>query len=89
MFSEHGIPECLFSDGGPCYNSKEFREFTEKWRVRHVMTSPHFPQSNGFIERTIQTTKAAIKKQTIANWLNSFQVQLEEKCHIRPSYYSM
>ena len=62
IFSEHGIPEVVFSDGGPCYASCEFKSFTDKWEFEHVMSSPHYPQSNGFIERAIQTVKNTMKK---------------------------
>ena len=62
IFGEHGIPETVFSDGGPCYSSKEFAEFAKQWGFRHVMSSPHYPRSNGFIERTIQTVKRTMKK---------------------------
>ena len=62
IFGEHGVPERVFTDGGPCYASKEFREFSQKWGFRHIMSSPHYPQSNGFIERAIQTVKDTLKK---------------------------
>ena len=62
IFGEHGIPEQMFSDGGPCYASCEFRKFSESWGFRHIMSSPHYPQSNGFIERVVQTVKATMKK---------------------------
>ena len=52
----------LFSDGGPCYDSTEFESFTGAWEFEHIMSSPHFAQSNGFIERAIQTVKRVLKK---------------------------
>lgn len=57
IISEHGIPTTLHSDGGPCYNN-----FTEHWGIKHVKSSPHYPQSNGFIERMVQTTKNIMRK---------------------------
>ena len=39
-----------------------FWKFAEAWRFDHVTSSRHYPQSNGFIERQIQTVKATIKK---------------------------
>ena len=62
LFGEHGVPEVVYSDGGPCFNSQEFAKFASDWNFRHVMSSPHYPQSNGFIERTIQTVKIIMKK---------------------------
>ena len=62
IFSEHGIPRELYTDNGPCYASKEFQSFAAKWGFRHLTSSPHFPQSNGFIERLVGTVKSVLKK---------------------------
>ena len=50
------------SDNGGHYSSFAFRKFAEAWGFDHVTSSPHYPQSNGFIERQIQTVKATMKK---------------------------
>ena len=57
IFSRHGIPEVLVSCNGSQFSSQEMRKFAEGYSVRHVTSSPHYPQSNGQIERTIQTVK--------------------------------
>lgn len=62
IFSRHDIPKIVFSDGGPQFTSYEFSRFTTEWDFSHDNSSPHFPQSNGLVERTIQTVKRAIKK---------------------------
>ena len=62
IFSEHGIPEILMSDNGPQFSSSEFRDFAAKYGCDHVTSSPMYPQSNGFIERTVQTVKNTMKK---------------------------
>ena len=67
IFGEHGIPDKLCSDGGPCYSGYEFEKFTEDWRFKHIMSSPHYAQSNGFIERAIQTVKLVLKKAESTN----------------------
>ena len=61
-FARHGIPRTLFSDGGPQYAAIEFTKFAEEWDFKHDTSSPHFPQSNGLVERTIQTVKNTLKK---------------------------
>ena len=57
-----GRPDIIFSDNGPQYQGKAFKLFIEEWGIEHVTSSPRYPQSNGFIERQVQTVKKIIKK---------------------------
>ena len=57
VFSEQGIPEKVISDNGPHFSSEAYKSFATDWGFTHVTSSPHFPQSNGFVERAIQTIK--------------------------------
>ena len=60
-FSRFGIPEETVSDNGSQYASREFREFAKIYNFRHTKLSPEYPQSNGLVERTIQTVKKTLK----------------------------
>ncbi|XP_044755743.1 uncharacterized protein K02A2.6-like [Coccinella septempunctata] len=62
IFCRHGIPIQLISDNGPPFNSIEFKRFCEKWNIKHVTSSPHYPKSNGLAERTIGTVKNIFRK---------------------------
>lgn len=62
IFMRQGIPKIVMSDCGPQFSSTKFKEFSTNWCFNHVTSSPHFPQSNGQIERTIQTVKNIMKK---------------------------
>ena len=62
QFSRHGIPDCLVTDNGPQYVSKEFRHFTQDWEFKHVTASPHHPKSNGKAESAVKVTKRLFKK---------------------------
>lgn len=62
VFAEHGLPEKVFSDNGPQFSSGAFSQFAEQWSFQHITSSPHYPKSNGFIERHVQTVKAALTK---------------------------
>ena len=57
-----GRPEEIVSDNGPQYIGKLFKDFVHKWGIQHTTSSPRFPQSNGLIERQVQTIKKIIKK---------------------------
>ena len=62
VFSRHGIPDVLFSDNGPQFDSQEFRDFAQYCGFEHVTSSPRFPQSNGEVERGVQTMKGILNK---------------------------
>ena len=62
IFGEHGIPAVLKSDNGPQYSSHLFAEFAAEYGFRHSTSSPHHPQSNGFIESQVKIAKRALEK---------------------------
>ena len=47
----------IISDNGPQFIAKDFKEFIRLAQLTHVRTSPHYPQSNGKIERWHGTFK--------------------------------
>lgn len=65
IFSRHGKPDIIFSDNGPQFSSYEFRSFVKEWQIIHKTSTPTYAQSNGFIERHVQTIKRLIKKVII------------------------
>ncbi|XP_060084642.1 uncharacterized protein K02A2.6-like [Ylistrum balloti] len=67
IFSRHGVPQILTSDNGPCYSCREFKDFAREWDIKHITSSPKFPQSNGLAKRTVQTIKNMMKKHKESN----------------------
>lgn len=60
----HARPR-IITDNGPQFVAKDFKEFIRLWQTTHVFTSPHYPQSNGKLERYHRTLKeAAIRPKT-------------------------
>jgi transposase InsO family protein len=57
-----GIPDEIRSDNGPQYTAYAFKSFCEQWGIRHTTSSPHFPQSNGFIENQVKYIKRSVIK---------------------------
>ncbi len=47
----------VISDNGPQFIAKDFKEFIRVAGMTHVRISPHYPQSNGKIERWHKTLK--------------------------------
>lgn len=55
----------IISDNGAQFVAKDFKEFLRLWQTTHVYTSPHYPQSNGKLERFHRTLKEqAIRPKT-------------------------
>ena len=47
----------IISDNGPQFIAKDFKEFIRLAGMKHVRTSPYYPQSNGKIERWHKSLK--------------------------------
>lgn len=55
----------IITDHGPQFIARDFKEFIRLWQTTHVFTSPHYPQSNGKLERYHRTLKEqAIRPKT-------------------------
>ena len=63
-FADLGVPNILKTDGGLQYTSREFKEFLQKYGVKHIVSSPHNPQSNGHAESSVKSMKHLIQKTT-------------------------
>jgi transposase InsO family protein len=57
----------IISDNGPQFVAKDFKEFLWLWQTSHVFTSPHYPQSNGKLERFHRTLKTGHPAQNAAD----------------------
>ena len=62
LFAAEGMPAIVMSDNGPPFNGDEFRKFSRDFDFVHTTSSPHFHQSNGFIEAMVKKVKNAYKK---------------------------
>ena len=63
-FSLFGAPQSIISDNGPQFIGKPYQQLMNNLDIAHVTSSPHHSRSHGFIERTIRTVKAVMKKES-------------------------
>ena len=62
ILSEHGILSKVISDNGGHYDLANYKDFAESLGFTYITSSPHYLQSNRFVERSIQTVKNTLKK---------------------------
>ena len=62
LFAAEGVPAIIMSDNRSPFNGDEFRQFSHDFDFVHTTSSPHFHQSNGFIEAMVKKVKNAHKK---------------------------
>ncbi|CAI6354211.1 unnamed protein product [Macrosiphum euphorbiae] len=53
FFSRYGICQTFVTDNGPQWTSKEFQIFIKNNCIKHILTPPYHPQSNGAAENMV------------------------------------
>ena len=66
LFSEiccrYGVPESIRTDHGRSFDNDIMDNLAELLRINHHMSTPSYPQSNGMIERLVQTFKSSLRR---------------------------
>ena len=63
-----GIPEIIYTDGGPQFlENGKFGSFCKDWGIRHILSSPYMPRSNGHAEAAVKQMKKLIKANLTTN----------------------
>lgn len=70
VFASYELPVEVVTDNGPQFACHEFQEFLRKNGVKHMLTPPYHPQSNGAADRVVQTVKKALLKSLLADQKN-------------------
>ena len=64
VFARHGIPEQVVSDSGTQFESEEWYQFSQQYDFKVITSSPHHHSSNRMAERTVQTVKTLLQKNS-------------------------
>lgn len=62
IVTRYGCPQSLQSDNGPHFVNPIIRCLCRILRVKHHLSTPYYPQSNGKIERVVGTIKTMLKR---------------------------
>ena len=60
VFAIHGLPEELVTDNGAQFTAQEFKDFLRSNKIKHILSAPYHPASNGEAERAVKTFKQSI-----------------------------
>ena len=61
----------VITDNGTGFVSSDFEQFLMSNRVKHTMSSPYHPDSNGFAERAVQIVKKGLQAPFPSVWPRS------------------
>ena len=63
-FRQFGVPEVIKTDGGPPFNSEQWRNFFARWGIKHRLSSAMYPESNSRAEIGVKAAKRMIRDNT-------------------------
>jgi transposase InsO family protein len=59
FFPSYGVPQSIVSDNAAVFKSRDFYNLCFSWGIRHITTSPYYPQASQ-VERFNRNLKAAL-----------------------------
>ena len=62
LFSRYGSPETILSDNASYFISQKMNQFLSEYNIKHKLSNPYRPQTNGTIERLNRTISEFIEK---------------------------
>ncbi len=84
----YGTPRRILSDQGRNFESEEFLNFCNLFRIHKIRTSAYHPQSNGVCERFNQTLKHSLRKILSVPQQTSWDIYLNFAVFLLQSFRS-
>ena len=77
IFTHTTFPDEIASDDGGEFESTLFQDFIKKYKIRHRMSAPYFPSSNGRAELAIEKVLKLLEEATNEEgWMDSEYIKM-------------
>ena len=61
---QHGCPQIILTDRGTHFNNNLVNRLLEKFQIKHLLSTPYHPQTNGLVERFNRTLCESLAKMS-------------------------
>ena len=73
IFADRGLPTIVVSDNGPQFTSGDFTKHMKDKNIKHVLTPPYHPASNGLAEVAVGIVKDTLHKMDVSAHIPTLQ----------------
>lgn len=70
IICRHGCPQKILTDRGTHFNNRLIDSLMERFKIRHLLSTPYHPQTNGLVERFNRTLCESLAK--LVNQVNEW-----------------
>ena len=62
IICQHGCPQIILTDRGTHFNNNMVDQLLKKFKIKHLLSTPYHPQTNGLVERFNRTLCESLAK---------------------------
>ena len=84
-FASLGLPKVLVSDNTTAFGGAEFSDFLKRNGIRHVLTPPYHPASNGLVEEGMKRIKEGSWNTRLARYLFKYRTTPHSSTGLSPA----